>query len=233
MSSDNKYIREHSPRLEDLFITRRQFLRRTGMGLGMLGLATLLGEECLSSTAGAEEIATLSPKAPPLPAKARHVVHIFAQGAPSHVDTWDPKPALAQYDGKEIPGMQGLAMASPFKFEKKGKSGIEVSEVFPKLGELVDDMTVIRSMYTDIPAHEVATVFMNTGSLRITKPSLGAWTLYGLGSENQNLPGFISLRTGGLPPGGATNYGSAFLPGVYQGTSVNTQAQNVQQMIQN
>jgi len=111
--------------------------------------------------------------------------------------------------------------------------GIEVSELFSHLGQHVDDMAVIRSMYTDIPAHEVATVFMNTGSLRITKPSLGSWVVYGLGTENQNLPGFISLRTGGLPPGGAANYGSSFLPGVYQGSSVNTQAPSVQQMIQN
>src|SRR5690349_14903170 len=147
MSCHNKYIREHTPRLEDLFVTRRQFLQRAGMGLGMLGLATLLGEEALQSSAQAEEIATLSPKAPPLPAKAKHVVHVFAQGAPSHVDTWDPKPALAQYDSKAIPGMEGVAMASPFKFNRKGQSGIEVSEVFPKVGELVDDLAVIRSMY--------------------------------------------------------------------------------------
>lgn len=167
MSTGNKYIQEHSARLEDLFITRRQFLQRAGMGFGMLGLAALLGEELAGSSARAEEIATLTPRTPPLPAKAKHVVHIFAQGAPSHVDTWDPKPTLAQYDGKTIPGMEGVAMASPFKFEKKGKSGIEVSEVFPKLGELVDDLAVVRSMYTDIPAHEVATVFMNTGSTRL------------------------------------------------------------------
>src|SRR5579864_4029095 len=186
MSSDNKYIREHSPRLEDLFVTRRQFLQRTGMGLGMLGLATLLGEEFLNSAASAEEIATLAPKSPPLPAKAKHVVHVFAQGAPSHVDTWDPKPTLAQYDGKPIPGMDGVAMASPFKFEKRGTCGLEVSEVFPKLGDLADDLAVVRSMYTDIPAHEVATVFMNTGS-RLPRPSLGSWVLYGLGTENQNM----------------------------------------------
>jgi hypothetical protein len=126
MSAD-KYIREHSPRLEDLFVTRRQFLQRAGMGLGMLGLATLLGEEGFNTTAKAEEIATLTPKTPPLPAKAKHVVHVFAQGAPSHVDTWDPKPALAQYDGKSIPGMDGVAMASPCKFAKKVKCVIEVS----------------------------------------------------------------------------------------------------------
>src|ERR1043166_8786086 len=141
MSSDNKYIREHSARLEDLFITRRQFLQRAGMGFGALSLAALFGEELLGSTArAADQTATLIPRAPQFPAKAKHVVHIFAQGAPSHVDTWDPKPALATYDGKAIPGHDGVAMASPFKFSRKGRSGIEVSEVFPKLGEMVDDL---------------------------------------------------------------------------------------------
>lgn len=228
----DKYVREHFPRVEDRFITRRQFLQRAGMGFGMLGLATLLGEELLGSSARADEAATLSPRMPPLPAKAKHVVHIFAQGAPSHVDTWDPKPALAQYDGKEIPGMEGVAMASPFKFTKRGTCGLEVSEVFPKLGDLADDLAVIRSMYTDIPAHEVATVFMNTGS-RLPRPSLGSWVLYGLGTENQNMPGFVSLRPGGTPPGGSTNWQSAFLPGLYQGVSINTKSPNVNQIIQN
>src|SRR6266702_8202976 len=194
MSTDNKYIREHSARLQDMFITRRQFLQRVGMGFGALSFSALLGQELLGRSArAAEQIASLTPRSPHFPAKAKHVVHIFAQGAPSHVDTWDPKPALAQYDGKAIPGHDGVAMASPFKFSPRGRSGIEVSEVFPKLGELVDDLTVIRSMYTDIPTHEVATVFMNTGSTRFARPSLGSWVLYGLGTENQNMPGFISL----------------------------------------
>jgi Protein of unknown function (DUF1501) len=199
MSADNKYIREHSPRLEDSFVTRRQFLQRTGMGFGALSLAALLGENFFAPRARAEVIATLTPKTPPLPAKAKHVVHVFAQGAPSHVDTWDPKPALEQYDGKSIPNMDGVAMASPFKFTRQGQSGIEVSEVFPKLGALADDLAVIRSMYTDIPAHEVATLFMNTGSTRFIRPSIGSWVLYGLGTENQNMPGYISLRPGGTP----------------------------------
>lgn len=228
----DKYIREHSPRLEDLFITRRQFLQRAGMGFGMLGLATLLGEELFNSAVSAEDAASLVPRTPPLPAKAKHVVHIFAQGAPSHVDTWDPKPALTQYDGQSLPGMEGVAMASPFKFAKKGKSGIEVSEVFPKLGELADDLAIVRSMFTDIPAHEVATVFMNTGS-RLPRPSMGSWVLYGLGTENQNIPGYISLRPGGTPPGGSANWQSAFLPGVYQGVSINTRLPGVNQLIPN
>src|SRR5256714_5650827 len=204
------------------------------MGFGALGLATLLGDELLGSRAGAADLPTsLVPRAPHFAAKAKHVVHIFAQGAPSHVDTWDPKPALTQYDGKSISGMEGVAMASPFKFAKKGKSGIEVSEVFPKLGELVDDLAVIRSMYTDIPAHEVATVFMNTGSTRLARPSIGSWVLYGLGTENQNMPGYVSLRPGGTPPGGSSNWQASFLPGVYQGVSINTKVPNVNQLIEN
>jgi len=152
--SDNKYIREHSARLEDMFVTRRQFLQRTGMGFGALSLAALLSENFLGLKANAaEQPANLLPRQPQFPVKAKHVVHIFAQGAPSHVDTWDPKPSLTQYDGKSIPGYEGIAMASPFKFSKRGKSGIEVSEVFSKLGDMADDLAVIRSMYTDIPAH--------------------------------------------------------------------------------
>ena len=217
----------------DYFLSRRQFLSRMGLGLGALSFAAFLDPLDLGAaplpTAGLDP---LMPKAPQFPGKAKAVIHIFAQGAPSHVDTWDPKPMLTRMNDRTILD-GGIAMGSPFKFARYGRSGIEVSELFAKTAQHVDDMAVIRSMYTDIPAHEVATVFMNTGSVRITKPSLGAWTVYGLGTVNQNLPGFISLRTGQLPPGGAINYGSAFLPGVYQGTSVNTQSKQVQQMIQN
>jgi hypothetical protein len=222
--------------LHDYFLTRRQFLNRVGMGLGALSLATLFDPLDLCAAENQTPLltgaSTLAPRAPQFPGKAKAVIHIFAQGAPSHVDTWDPKPALTRMNNQTIGG-DGVAMGSPFKFQRYGKSGIEVSELFAKTAAHVDDMAVIRSMYTDIPAHDIATVFMNTGSLRITKPSLGAWTVYGLGSENKNLPGFISLRNGKIPAGGAANYGSAFLPGVFQGSSVNTQAKNVQQMIQN
>src|SRR5690242_4368326 len=128
--------------------SRREFLARCGMGFGALGLVNLLAEDIL--TAGGQ--------AKPLQfsAKARHVIHIFAQGAPSQVDTWDPKPELTKMDGKALPGMNGVALASPFKFAKHGQSGIEVSEVFPKLAEHVDELAVIRSLQTDIPAHDVA-----------------------------------------------------------------------------
>jgi hypothetical protein len=234
MNDQNKQEQGHSGRLEDLFITRRQFLQRAGMGFGALSLATLLGEDLFSLRAGAaDSSASLTPKAPPFPAKAKHVVHVFAQGAPSHVDTWDPKPSLGKYDGQSIPGMEGVAMASPFKFTRRGKSGIEVSEVFPRLGDRVDDLAIIRSMYTDIPAHEVATVFMNTGSTRLARPSIGSWVLYGLGTENQNIPGYISLRPEGPPPGGSSNWQSSFLPGVYQGVSIKTKVPNVNALIEN
>ncbi len=219
---------------EDYFLTRRQFLSRVGLGLGALSLASVI--DPLSAFADATTAGNggnlLLPHAPHFPGKAKSVIHIFAQGAPSHVDTWDPKPALSALNNQTLPG-GGVAMGSPFKFKKYGRAGIEISEVFAKTAQHADDLAVIRSMWTDIPAHDIATVFMNTGALRISKPSLGSWIVYGLGTENQNLPGFISLRTGGLPVGGAANYQAAFLPGVFQGSSVNTQATTVDQMIQN
>ena len=221
---------------EDYFLTRRQFLSRVGLGLGALSLASVIdplsayaGPAAAPGAAGGN---LLLPHAPHFPGKAMAVIHIFAQGAPSHIDTWDPKPALSAMNNKTLPG-GGVAMGSPFAFKKYGRAGIEISDVFAKTAQHADDLAVIRSMWTDIPAHDIATVFMNTGALRISKPSLGSWIVYGLGTENQNLPGFISLRTGGLPVGGAANYQAAFLPGVYQGSGVNTQAATVDQMIQN
>jgi hypothetical protein len=136
-------------------------------------------------------------------------------------------------DGQSVPGLNGLACGSPFKFEKCGKSGIEVSEVFSKIGQHIDNAAVLRGMSTDVPAHEVATVLMNTGNLRLVRPSLGSWVVYGLGSANSNLPAFISLRSGGMPLGGTQNFGSAFLPGMYQGTPIDTSLGSVDKMIQN
>ena len=195
-ASSDKYVREHTSSLKDVIFTRREFLEKTGMGFGAMSLASILGLSLggnASAAAGGKALNPLAPKQPHFPAKAKAVIHIFAEGGPSHVDTWDPKPELAKYADKTLPGLDGLAFPSPFKFNKMGKSGIEVSEVFPKLGELVDEMAVIRSLWTDIPAHEVAQRFMNTGSLQLPKPSWGSWVLYGLGTDNQNMPGFITL----------------------------------------
>ena len=219
----------------DLGNSRREFLARCGLGLGSLGLASLLSDDLLAAMSVVQSGAAPGGSGRPMqfPAKAKSVIHIFAQGAPSHVDTWDPKPELAKVNDQTIPGLNGVAMASPFTFSKHGQSGIEVSEVFSALAEHVDEMAVIRSMQTDIPAHDVATVLMNTGS-RQPRPSMGAWALYGLGSANQNMPGFISLRpNGGLPPGGSLNWGSAFLPGDLQAMSLNTAAPTVAGMIPN
>ncbi len=190
------------------------------MGFGGISLASLFGinpfsADAAPAMAAAAALSPLSPKAPHFKTKAKAVIHIFAEGGPSHVDTWDPKPELTKFNNKSIPGHEGLAYGSPFTFEKRGKSGVEVSEVFPKLGECIDDMAVIRSMWTDIPAHDVAQRFMNTGSLQIPKPSLGSWVVYGLGSENQNMPGFVTI--GGNPEWRQ----ASFLPGIYQGCNVN------------
>ncbi len=220
--------------MADYFLTRRQFLGRMGMGLGALSLAHILDPRDLVAAQPGAKIGPgpLTPRPAHFAGKAKSVIHIFASGAPSHIDTWDPKPALTRMNGKSIIGEE-IALGSPFKFSKYGQSGLEVSEVFAKTAAHADDLAVIRSMHTDIPAHEVATVFMNTGSVRVPKPSMGSWLVYGLGTENQNLPGFIALRGGALPNGGAANYASGFLPGVYQGASINTQAPSVPQMIQN
>jgi hypothetical protein len=212
-----KYRSEHLPTPRDIIFTRREWLQRTGMGMGALSLASVFGVNTFAPV-GAEAAAIqspLAPKQPHFPAKAKHIIHIFAEGGPSGVDTWNPAPALNKYDGKTIPGYDGLAFGSPFKYEKKGKSGIEVSEVFPKLGEHIDDMAVIRSLWTDIPAHEVAQRFMNTGSLQLPKPSVGSWVVYGLGTENQNMPGFVTI---GSKPEWRQ---SSFLPGIFQGVNVN------------
>jgi hypothetical protein len=228
-------LKQHLPSAADLCVTRRQFLNRFGMGFGALSLGSLLGSQFMGGSS-AQADTNLSPlvvKEPHFPAKAKRVIHIFAQGGPSHLDTWDPKPGLEKYRDQEVKEIGGVPMVSPFKFKKTGKSGVEVSELFPRIGESIDDISVIRSMYTDIPAHEFATLMMNTGSGRIVKPSMGSWSLYGLGSVNQNLPGFISLSPNGNVLGGSSNWRSAFLPGAFQGTMVSTGNMSAERVIEN
>ena len=219
-------LSQHRPSTDDLCVTRRQFLNRFGMGFGALSLASLLGESAFAET-------SLSPTAAHaghFPGKAKRVIHIFSQGGPSHIDTWDPKPGMAKYAGQDVPLIGGLPLPSVFDFKKTGKSGVEVSEIFPKIGESIDEIAVIRSMTTDVPAHEFATLMMNTGSGRLVKPSMGAWALYGLGTVNENLPGFIALG-GGL--GGAANWRAGFLPGAFQGTLVSSVSQPAEKIIEN
>ncbi len=195
-------------------LSRRELLTRSGMGLAALALMPLLPEGISNVAAGeAGSLNPLAPKRPHFPARAKRVIHLFMNGGPSQVDTFDPKPALEKYAGKELPtgNLQterktGAAFPSPFKFKKYGQSGIEVSELFPHVGEHVDDIAVIRSMVADIPNHEPSLLLMNCGEARLPRPSMGSWLTYGLGSENQNLPGFVAMCPGGLPIQGAQNW---------------------------
>jgi len=231
MNLSQKFIEEHFPNPKSTVSTRREFLAKTGMGFGMLSLASLLKPAELLGAAPGESSGFSVPVH--FPAKAKHVIHIFLSGGPSHVDTFDYKPELARYDGKTLPGGNNVGFGSPFRFDKCGQGGLEISELFPNLQKRADDLCIIKSMHTDIPAHETATVFMNTGNLRLPRPSLGSWVLYGLGSANQNLPGFISLRDSGIPNGGTSNWGSVFLPGSYQGTSVNVSNNDPSKALEN
>ena len=220
-------------RPEDMFFTRRQFLNRLGLGFGALSLTGLVGMGLLDppDAAGNAVFSPLAPRESQFPGRAKRVLHIFASGAPSHLDTFDPKPALQKYDEKGLPGDdKGSAYPSPFKFKKMGKCGTEMSEVFPLLGQHADEMTVIRSMHTDIPDHLAASLMMNTGSTRLPKPSMGSWVTYGLGTMNQNLPGFIALSPGRID---SANLRSAFLPGAFQGTPINTSNTTIEKMIEN
>src|SRR5579862_2762788 len=198
--------------------TRREALRHMGSGFGMLSLAHLIGDN-------AQAAGMLAPKEPHFPARAKRVVFLFLNGAPSHIDTFDPKPELTKHDGEMAPEAYkaaaglGPLMGTPFTFKKYGQSGIEVSELFPKVAEHIDDCCVIRSMHTDNPGHEIGLMRMSTGHLVPGHPGMGSWITYGLGTENQNLPGFVVLCPG-VPVMGAQLWTSAYLPGIYQGTHV-------------
>jgi hypothetical protein len=181
----------------------------------------------------------MAPKLPQFPGKAKRVIHIFANGGPSQVDTFDPKPMLAKYAGKALPGdyvaterKTGAAFASPFKFKKYGQSGIEVSDLFPHVAESIDDICVIRSMQADVPNHEPSLLLMNCGDARQIRPSVGSWVTYGLGSENQNLPGFIVLCPNGFPIQESQNWQAGFLPGVYQGTRIDSAKTRLSDLIE-
>src|SRR5690242_17633639 len=218
-------------------LTRREMLCRSGMGIASLGLAGLLADRgALVANAASSDGYTnpMLPKMPHFPGKVKHVIHLFMNGGPSHVDTFDPKPALEKFVGKNLPNENlrterktGAAFPSPYKFQKYGQSGLEVSEIFANTAKCIDDIAVIRSMYADVPNHEPSLMLMNCGDARLVRPSLGSWVTYGLGSDNQNLPGFIAMCPGGYPIQETQNWQSAFLPGVYQGTYLDTRHTDV------
>jgi len=216
-------------------MTRRDCLKTFGTGFGMTAFAGLAG-----AAVGGSPLNTnpLAPKPPQFPASAKHVIFLFLNGGPSQVDTFDPKPMLDKFNGKPVPDgnlkterKTGNLLKSPFEFHKYGQSGIEVSEIFPKLGAHMDECCVIRSMYTDRPNHEPSLLLMNTGDKQVGRPSMGSWLTYGLGSENQNLPGFVVLCPG-FPVIGPQLWASTFLPAVYQGTYIPNNEKTPDKLVQ-
>jgi hypothetical protein len=207
-------------------LTRRDLLRRTGTGFGLLGLAGALG-----STAAASP----SPR-PHFAPKAKRVIFLFMNGGPSHVDTFDPKPALARHAGERPTvrsrTVQGGFVPSPFRFQPHGRSGVVLSELFPNLARCADDLCILRSMHTDVPNHEPGLLLMHAGTQQPTRPAWGSWVSYGLGNENENLPSYVVLAPR-HPVVGPQLWASSFLPGAHQGMAVDTNDMRVDRLIAN
>src|SRR5438105_11378376 len=212
-------------------LNRRQMLRRMCAGFGMVGLGSLLGPQAL--------FASGATRAPHFMPRAKRVIFLFLNGGPSHVDTFDPKPALKEHQGQQPSSPlykknKGTGfMPSPFQFRKCGQSGIEVSESLPNLFRSIDDCCVIRSMRTDVPNHEPALLQMHTGNVQPIRPSMGSWMLYGLGTENENLPGYVVLRPSPKIVVGPALWSNSFLPAEFQATSVITADMQVEKLIAN
>jgi hypothetical protein len=205
-------------------VSRREMLTRAGMGFGMLGLSGMLQSQAAASTLH---------HAP----KAKRVIFLFMNGGPSHVDTFDPKPMLKKHEGekpteKTERNSKAGFKSSPFEFKAHGQSGVVMSELFPNLAKCADDLCVIRSMHTDVPNHEPGLLMMNGGNLQPIRPSLGSWVSYGLGTENQNLPGFVVLAPR-KPVVGPQLWSNSFLPGAHQGMAVNTSDFAVDKLVSN
>ena len=224
----------HCTNIQDAIYSRREFLNRVGTGFGALAASQLFHDNARAA------MNPLAAKTPHFPARAKAVIHLFMNGGPSQVDTFDPKPALTKYDGKKLPidylkteRPTGAALKSPFAFTRHGKSGLEISELFPNVAKSADELCVIRSMHANVPNHEPSLLLMNCGEARLIRPSVGSWVSYGLGSENQNLPGFISMCPGGYPIQESQNWQAGFLPGTYQGTYIDTKHRQIDKLIAN
>ena len=217
-------------------LTRRELLQRSGSGFGAIALAAMLADtsSSVSGANGGDSSELFSSKRPHFPPRAKRVIFLFMPGGPSQVDTFDPKPQLTLDDGKPSPkpylGQTRNLLASPWKFQKYGESGLEVSELFPQTARYVDDLCVIRSMVTDDPNHPGGCLLMHTGERVASRPSLGAWVTYGLGTENRDLPGFVAIGPGPIIEG-ARQYGSSFLPASYQGTFVSNMDQPLKNLV--
>ena len=205
-------------------LPRRALLQRFGGGLGLIGAATALASKASAAVSKTTESSTAGPH---FPATAKRVIHLFMNGGPFQADLFDPKPSLLKYAGQKPPGADllterptGGLLPSPFRFRPRGESGVPVSELLPKLGAHIDDICVLRSMHADNPNHGPALLQMNNGTIIPTRPSMGSWFLYGLGTENQNLPGYVVLCPG-RPVRFSILWNSAFLPSAHQGTYIN------------
>lgn len=213
------------------FITRRWFFRQCGVGLGSIALGSLLNSQSAHGATPPAAANPLAPRQPHFKPKAKRVIYLFMGGAPSHLDLFDYKPTLAKYNGQPVPKEVVMGQkyafikpdaalyASEFKFARHGACGAEISEALPHLAEVVDDIAIVKSMTTDAFNHAPGQVLMQTGSTQFGRPCFGSWVLYGLGSEAQNLPGFVVLNSAGGLSGGAALYGSGFLPTYYQGVN--------------
>src|SRR5438874_631875 len=215
----------HCHRFHTIPLTRRDMLRRCANGFGLAALSALLADPAYGA-APSRDSDPLAPRLPHHEAKAKSVIFLFMDGGPSQVDTFDPKPALAKYHGKPMPlkvqptqfNNNGNVLQSPWKFANHGHSGIPVSELFPHVASCVDDLAVVRSVVSNFSEHTNANYFIHSGHGQQGRPSMGAWATYGLGSECRNLPGFVVLSSGMIPPGGLDCFGSGFLPASFQGS---------------
>ncbi|WP_409994560.1 DUF1501 domain-containing protein [Rhodopirellula sp. MGV] len=215
-------------------INRRECLSRCGFGLGAMALADLLVRDSAQASDGVLSGALHHP------GKAKYVIHLFMNGGPSHVDTFDYKPELNRFAGKTAPNGNlkterptGVVLGSPFKFKPYGESGIHVSELFENTAKHIDDICLIHSMHADVPNHEPSLMLMNTGESRLVRPSVGSWLSYGLGSENDNLPSFVTMCPGGYPIKESQNWQNAFLPGKYQATYVDSSHRQIDRLLEN
>jgi hypothetical protein len=228
-------------------LSRRELLCRIGGGFGALALSSTLCEAFSASAAQADTVPppvhgsrfTLSPRPPHFPARAERVIFLFMNGGPSHVDTFDPKSALVKYAGQTPDAVKagkrnknGKLMPSPFSSKRYGQSGIEITELYPEVGGCIDDICVVRSMYTDNPNHEPALMMMNSGNMQPIRPAMGSWITYGLGTENQNLPAFVALCPG-KPVVGPQLWSNSFLPAVYQGTHIDNREIDPRKILRN
>src|SRR5947207_8298798 len=215
----------HCRRFHPAPLTRREMLATCANGFGAVALSALLAEPACGADPSRDRD-PLAPRRPHYAAKARSIIFLYMDGGPSQVDTFDPKPALEKYHGKPMPlkvlptqfNNNGNVLQSPWKFKQYGQSGIPVSELFPHVATCVDDLAVVRSMVSNFSEHTNANYFWHSGHGQQGRPSFGSWVTYGLGSESRDLPGFVVLGSGMIPPGGIDCFGNGFLPAAYQGS---------------